>query len=150
MENRSTMDHQMGDNDMAGHDHHQMPAGHTSSNRLMFATVTIGVCHCGAGCLLGDIVGEWLVYAEFLIGTPSQPLVLRSFLGSIDLLTKQQITPSHCSSASSSSTSPSRPCRVTTAQRPSTARSRLILSLTSFEIGLFGWMAIFQIGIFDW
>jgi hypothetical protein len=138
MENRSTMDHQMGDNDMAGHDHHQMPAGHTSSNRLMFATVTIGVCHCGAGCLLGDIVGEWLVYAtganirgrgilaEFLIGTPSQPLVLRSFLGSIDLLTKQQITPSHCSSASSSSTSPSRPCRVATAQIPSTARSRLI------------------------
>jgi hypothetical protein len=83
MENRTTMDHQMGDNDMAGHDHHQMPAGHTSSNRLMFATVTIGVCHRGAGCLLGDIVGEWLVYAtganirgrgiwaEFLIGTPS-------------------------------------------------------------------------------
>ena len=47
----------------------------------MFATVTVGVCHCGAGCLLGDIVGEWLVYgtgaqirgrmlwAEFLIGT---------------------------------------------------------------------------------
>jgi hypothetical protein len=25
-----------------------------------------------------------------------------------------------------------------------------ILSLTSFEIGLFGWMAIFKIGIFDW
>lgn len=25
-----------------------------------------------------------------------------------------------------------------------------ILSLTSFEIGLFGWMAIFQIAIFDW
>lgn len=25
-----------------------------------------------------------------------------------------------------------------------------ILSLTSFEIGLFGWMAIFQIGIIDW
>lgn len=46
----------------------------------MFATITIAVCHCGAGCLLGDIVGEWLVYgtgleingsemlAEFLAG----------------------------------------------------------------------------------
>lgn len=21
-----------------------------------------GVTHCGAGCVLGDIVGEWLVY----------------------------------------------------------------------------------------
>lgn len=33
-----------------------------SSSRPMFATVTVAVCHCGAGCLLGDIVGEWLVY----------------------------------------------------------------------------------------
>lgn len=32
------------------------------SQRLMFATITVAVCHCGAGCLLGDIVGEWLVY----------------------------------------------------------------------------------------
>lgn len=57
-------------------DHH-----HVSADRPMFATVTVAVCHCGAGCLLGDIVGEWLVYgtgarirgrmlwAEFLIGT---------------------------------------------------------------------------------
>ena len=29
----------------------------------MFATVTVGVCHCGAGCVLGDIIGEWIVYA---------------------------------------------------------------------------------------
>lgn len=55
-------------------------ACHESSERPMFATVTVGVCHCGAGCLLGDIVGEWLVYgtgaringrsiwAEWLIG----------------------------------------------------------------------------------
>jgi hypothetical protein len=28
----------------------------------MFATITVAVCHCGAGCVLGDIVGEWLVY----------------------------------------------------------------------------------------
>lgn len=50
------------------------------SSRPMFATVTVAVCHCGAGCLLGDIVGEWLVYGtdakinghhlwvEFLVG----------------------------------------------------------------------------------
>jgi hypothetical protein len=30
--------------------------------RPMFATVTVAICHCGAGCVLGDIVGEWLVY----------------------------------------------------------------------------------------
>lgn len=52
-----------------------------SATQPMFPTVTIAVCHCGAGCLLGDIVGEWLVFGtnatlghksigpEFLIGT---------------------------------------------------------------------------------
>ena len=25
-------------------------------------SVAKGVCHCGAGCTLGDIVGEWIVY----------------------------------------------------------------------------------------
>jgi hypothetical protein len=47
----------------------------------MFATLTVAACHCGAGCLLGDIVGEWLVYGtdakingqslwvEYLVGT---------------------------------------------------------------------------------
>jgi hypothetical protein len=51
-----------------------------SPDQPMFPTVTIAVCHCGAGCLLGDIVGEWLVFGtnatlggksigpEFLIG----------------------------------------------------------------------------------
>ncbi len=62
--------------DGEGHEH-----DHMGSDRPMFATVTVGVTHCGAGCLLGDIVGEWLVYGsganirgrtlwpEFLIGT---------------------------------------------------------------------------------
>ena len=42
--------------------HHE--GGHHRGNgeRPMFATITIAVLHCGAGCVLGDIVGEWLVY----------------------------------------------------------------------------------------
>lgn len=63
--------------DMSSHAHMH----HGSGDRPMFATITVAVCHCGAGCLLGDIVGEWLVYgagisingrdlwAEYLIGT---------------------------------------------------------------------------------
>lgn len=65
-----------GDHHMSGHSHMQ----HSAGDRPMFATITIAVCHCGAGCLLGDIVGEWFVYwtgleidgsemwAEFLAG----------------------------------------------------------------------------------
>lgn len=37
----------------------------------MFATVTIGVCHCGAGCVLGDRI----VYATgAAVGSPPRQL----------------------------------------------------------------------------
>jgi hypothetical protein len=75
------VDHEVGgvDHNMSSHANMH----HGSSDRPMFATITVAVCHCGAGCLLGDIVGEWLVYgagitingrdlwAEYLIGTRS-------------------------------------------------------------------------------
>jgi hypothetical protein len=53
---------------------------HGGGDRPMFATVTIAVCHCGTGCLLGDLIGEWIVFGanttingrgiwvEFLLG----------------------------------------------------------------------------------
>lgn len=28
----------------------------------MFVTITIATCHCGAGCVLGNVVGELLIY----------------------------------------------------------------------------------------
>jgi hypothetical protein len=87
-------EHTMSHMDHAGMDHSVMHHGamHNmhmpSPDQPMFPTVTIAVCHCGAGCLLGDIVGEWLVFGtnatlggksigpEFLIGiVPSSPLV---------------------------------------------------------------------------
>lgn len=74
-----------GGHDMSGHAMH-----HGSDDRPMFATITVAVCHCGAGCLLGDVVGEWLVYGtgaqingrdlwpEYLIGKclPPYPCVV--------------------------------------------------------------------------
>lgn len=36
---------------------------HMNADRPLFATITIATCHCGAGCVLGDIIGEWLVYS---------------------------------------------------------------------------------------
>jgi hypothetical protein len=42
----------------AAHQHHHG----MSTDRPMFATITIATCHCGAGCVLGDIIGEWLIY----------------------------------------------------------------------------------------
>lgn len=51
-----------GDHHTSRHSHMRHDAG----GRPMFATITIAVCHCNAGCLLGDIVGEWFVYGTAL------------------------------------------------------------------------------------
>ena len=77
-----TNSHEMSHMNHGGMNHGAMQNMHMpSANQPMFPTVTIAVCHCGAGCLLGDIVGEWLVFGtnatlgslsigpEFLIGT---------------------------------------------------------------------------------
>ena len=76
--------HDMSHMDHGAMNHRKMHNMHMpSADQPMFPTVTIAVCHCGAGCLLGDIVGEWLVFGtnatlggrsigpEFLIGIPS-------------------------------------------------------------------------------
>lgn len=73
--------HMSKDSEMAegGHNMHEM---HHGSDRPMFATVTIGVCHCGAGCVLGDIVGEWLVYGTNAgIGSPPRLLWTEYLVG---------------------------------------------------------------------
>ena len=50
----------------------------------MFATMTVAFCQSGAGCWLGDVVGECLIYGtgtkingeslwvEFLVGKPNE------------------------------------------------------------------------------
>jgi hypothetical protein len=35
----------------------------SARGRLSWRQVVVGVTHCGAGCTLGDIIGEWLVFA---------------------------------------------------------------------------------------
>jgi Domain of unknown function (DUF4396) len=37
--------------------------GHDAPAKPFFAVVGIGATHCGAGCALGDIVAEWLCFA---------------------------------------------------------------------------------------
>ena len=53
-DSRASENNNEGHHDNEGHGH--------GGERPMFATITVAVCHCGAGCVLGDIVGEWLVY----------------------------------------------------------------------------------------
>ena len=116
------------------HDHH------SSSTRPMLATVLVGVSHCGAGCVLGDLVGEWLVYGTsvsingqtiwpellidygfaLLFGVAFQYFSIAPMAGEWGLKSLWR------------------------------AAKADILSLTSFEVGAFGWMVAFQVGIWGY
>jgi hypothetical protein len=94
--------------------------------------VAVAVTHCGAGCTLGDIVGEWLVfafgwslfgekvYAQFLVDFP-----IAFGLGVIF----QYFTVA--------------PMRGLGLKDGLTAALKAdTISIVAFEIGLFGWMAL--------
>ncbi|KAJ9223412.1 hypothetical protein DTO169C6_4219 [Paecilomyces variotii] len=118
-----------------GEGHHHMGG----SSRPMFATTTVAVCHCGAGCLLGDIVGEWLVY-----GTDAKINGHRlwvSFLVDYGFALLFGIVFQYFSIAPMSGD-----YGPVTIWRSIKAD---FLSLTSFQIGLYGWMAIYQIPIWN-
>lgn len=123
------------------HNHSHNHGGH-GAQRPMFATVTIGVCHCGAGCVLGDIVGEWLVWATgAAIGSPPRALWVE-FLVDFGFAFAFGIVFQYFSIAPMEGNYG--PKIIYRALKADT------LSLLFFELGLFGWMAIFQIAIFNW
>ena len=131
--------HDQHDHHAMGHDHHAM---HHGAQRSMFATVTIGVSHCGAGCVLGDIIGECIVYATgAAIGSPPQALWVE-FLVDFGFAFIFGIIFQYFSIAPMEGQyGPNIVWRALKADA---------LSLLFFEIGLFGWMAIFQVAIFHW
>ncbi|KAI6824491.1 hypothetical protein KC343_g184 [Hortaea werneckii] len=126
-----------GNEEQRGHEHHQEGSG-----RPIFATVTVGVCHCGAGCVLGDIVGEWLVYGtNAAFGSPPR-LLWAEMLVDFGFAFLFGIVFQYFSIAPMAGEyGPKIVYRALKADA---------LSLLFFEIGLFSWMAIFQIAIFSW
>jgi hypothetical protein len=101
-------------------------------------SVGIGVSHCGAGCTLGDIVGAWLV---FVVGWELLGLALPAeYIADFSLAFALGIVFQYFSIAS---------------MRGLGLRDGIIaavkadaLSLISFEVGLFGWMAVIQLVLF--
>ncbi|KAK6406133.1 hypothetical protein LTR95_018694 [Oleoguttula sp. CCFEE 5521] len=121
-------------------DHDQHQHHHYGGERPMFATVTIAVCHCGAGCVLGDIIGEWLIYGTgaAIHGKSLWVNYLVDFAFAIAF----GIFFQYFSIAPMSGD-----YGVKTLIRAAKAD---FFSLVFFEVGLFSWMAIFQIAIFRW
>lgn len=97
-------------------------------------SVGIGVSHCGAGCTLGDIIGAWLV---FVIGWKLLGLALPAeYIADFSLAFALGIAFQYFSTA---------PMRGLGLREGIIAALKAdTLSLASFEVGLFGWMALMQ------
>ncbi|KAJ4507495.1 hypothetical protein HRR83_004073 [Exophiala dermatitidis] len=134
-------------NPRSGHHGHSMghrggaqPHPHdTGADPPMFATITIATCHCGAGCVLGDMIGEWLIYKSD--ATINGSMLYAAFVVDFVLALAFGIVFQYFSIAP----------MVGDYGWKSIIRSAKadFLSLVFFEIGLFGWMAIFDLLIFD-
>ncbi|KAI6823633.1 hypothetical protein KC367_g5667 [Hortaea werneckii] len=130
-----------------GHEAAAAPTGRSGghcqmhgSSRPMYATVLVGVSHCGAGCVLGDLVGEWLVYGTG--ATIDGEMIWPELLIDYAFALLFGIIFQYFSIAPMSGVwGPKSVWRAAKAD---------ILSLTSFEIGCFGWMVAFQVGIFGY
>jgi Domain of unknown function (DUF4396) len=102
-------------------------------------SVGIGVSHCGAGCTLGDIIGAWLV---FLVSWELLGLALPAeYIADFALAFALGIVFQYLSIA---------PMRGLGPRDGIVAALKAdALSLTAFEVGLFGWMAIMQLVLFQ-
>ncbi|HET6586632.1 MAG TPA: DUF4396 domain-containing protein [Oleiagrimonas sp.] len=102
------------------------------------ATVGVGVSHCGAGCTLGDIIGGWVIFAGgfTLAGLALWPEFIVDYILAFTLGIVFQYF----------SIAPMRDLGVR--DGIIAALKADTLSLTAFEVGLFGWMALVHFVLF--
>jgi hypothetical protein len=96
------------------------------------------VSHCGAGCTLGDLIAEWCIFGigATIAGLALLPEYIGDYLAALTLGIIFQyfaIAPM---------------CGLGLRKGLVEAAKADILSLTAFEIGLFGWMALVQLVLF--
>lgn len=97
-----------------------------------YATTAVGVSHCGAGCTLGDIIAE---FAVFGLGVTIGGLALPAeYVGDYILALALGIGFQYFAIA---------PMRGLGVRKGLIEAAKAdVLSLTAFEVGLFGWMAL--------
>ena len=117
---------------LAEHDLEQHP------DQPGWATIAVGVSHCGAGCTLGDIIAE---FAVFFLGVELAGEVLfGEYVGDYVLAVGLGLLFQYFAIA---------PMRDLGLRDGLVAAAKAdILSLTTFEVGLFGWMALTSLVFF--
>ncbi len=101
-------------------------------DRPFWTKVAVGVSHCGAGCTLGDIIAE---LALFAVGAQIAGLALiPEYIGDYALALALGIAFQYFAIA---------PMRGLGFRKGIVQAAKAdVLSLTAFEVGLFGWMAL--------
>ena len=101
-------------------------------DKSRYATIAVGVSHCGAGCTLGDIIAEFAVFA---LGATAAGLTLGAeYIGDYLAALVLGIIFQYFAIA---------PMRGLSLRKGLTEAAKAdVASLTAFEIGLFGWMAL--------
>lgn len=108
------------------------------SGKSFAATTSVGVSHCGAGCTLGDIIGSSLV---FILGLQIAGMYLWwEYIADYALAFALGIAFQYYSIKPMKGLSIGNGIKA--------ALKADTLSLTSYEVGLFGWMAIMQFVLF--
>ncbi len=100
--------------------------------RPFWTVVAVGVSHCGAGCTLGDVIAEFAVFGigATVAGLALVPEYIGDYLAAVSIGIVFQYF----------AIAPMRGLNLKDGMWE--AAKADILSLTSFEIGLFGWMAL--------
>ena len=103
-----------------------------------WAGTAVSATHCGAGCVLGDLIAEWIVFAAGLqlagFALPAEyPFDYVLALSWGILFQYFVIAPSR---------------HLALGEGLKLAAKADFLALSAFEIGLFGWMAVMQLVLF--
>jgi hypothetical protein len=103
-----------------------------------WASTALGVSHCGAGCTLGDIIAEFAVFG--LAATIAGQALFAEYVGDYLAAVSLGIVFQYFAIA---------PMRGLSFRKGIIAAAKAdILSLTAFEVGLFGWMALMTYVLF--
>jgi hypothetical protein len=110
----------------------EQPAAPAERSRPRWVTLAIEVSHCGAGCSLGDVISEFAIFGLGL--TIAGVTLWAEYAGDYLLALAFGIVFQYFAIA------PMRGLRLKDGLIAATKAD--FISLTAFEVGLFGWMAI--------
>lgn len=106
--------------------------------RPRWVMIAIEVSHCGSGCTLGDVIAEWMIYTLAL--TVAGRALFAEYIGDYVLALAFGIVFQYFAIA------PMRGLGLWDGLKA--AAKADFISLTFFEIGLFGWMALMAFAFF--